>query len=128
MMHRKLPLKNVSRHTVKSDKHNYTVMYDITFDHSTELYYITVLYMLNNNIDIQASVTCNVKKEYIRQISNSPNKYIEQFICSFVDGILRTLKQEFNDKFNISINCNNEKFIGFIDNLQVAINCIFDKI
>ena len=123
--YRRIPIEQITRRAVKDLKHNYMALYDISYDPVADIYYITIGYIPNENLDLQLSVTQSVTRSYVKERRHSPN--FESEIVSMIDGMIRRLKQDFWHQFNISIAIENETFIGFIGQLQDAIKNTFAK-
>lgn len=124
MMYRRFPIEQITRKTVKSDIHNYTALYDISFDLNSNKYFISLFYMLNDSIDVQLSVTKAIDTNYIKQIYCSN---LDVFAILTVDGMLRQLKQEFLDKYGIAVATENDTFKELIRELQNTLISTFEN-
>lgn len=123
MIYRKIPIKQITRKTVKSDVYNYTALYDLALDPNSNKYFISIFYMLNDSIDVQLSVTKTIDTRYIKQIYCSN---LDVFTILTVDGMLRQLKQEFWDKYNITVATENDTFKELIRELQNTLISTFE--
>lgn len=123
--YRRIPIEQITRKAVKDLKHNYMALYELSYDPLANIYYITIGYMHNENLDLQLSVTQSVTRDYVKQRRHSI--HFESEIASMVDGMIRGLKHDFWYQFNISIAIDNETFIDFMGQLQDAIKNTFDK-
>lgn len=123
--YRRIPIEQITRKTVKDLKHNYMALYDLSYDPLTDIYYITIGYIHDENLDLQLSVTQSVTREHVKKRRHSI--HFESEIASMVDGMIRGLKHDFWHQFNISIAIENETFIDFIGQLQDVIKNTFNK-
>ena len=123
--YRRIPIEQITRRAVKDLKHNYMALYDLSYDQVADIYYITIGYIHNENLDLQLSVTQSVTRSYVKERRHSTN--FESEIASMIDGMIRGLKHDFWHQFNISIAIENETFIDFIGQLQDAIKNTFSK-
>ena len=123
--YRRIPIESLTRKAVEDIKHKYLAFYELSFDPLTDIYYIVIGYMHDNNINTQLSVTNTVTRYYVKQRRHST--HFDSEIASMVDGMIRRLKQDFWDRFNISIAIDNETFIDFMSQLQDTIKITFYK-
>lgn len=123
--YRRIPIEQITRRAVKDLKHNYMALYELSYDPVVDIYYITIGYIPNENLDLQLSVTQSITRSYVRERRHSTN--FESEIVSMIDGMIRGLKHDFWHQFNISIAIENETFINFIGQLQDAIKNTFEK-
>ena len=123
--YRRIPIEQITRRAVKDLKYNYIALYELSYDPLANIYYITIGYMHNENLDLQLSVTQSITRSYVKERRHSPN--FESEIVSMIDGMIRGLKHDFWHQFNISIAIENETFINFIGQLQDAIKNTFEK-
>lgn len=123
--YRRIPIEQITRKTVKDIKHNYMALYDLSYDPLTDIYYITIGYIHNENLDLQLSVTQSITRDYVKKRRHSI--HFESEIASMVDGMIRGLKHDFWYQFNISIAIENETFIDFIGQLQDNLINTFNK-
>jgi hypothetical protein len=123
--YRRIPIEQITRKAVKDVKHNYIALYDLSYDPLADIYYITIGYIHNENLDLQLSVTQSVTRSYVKERRHSTN--FDSEIVSMIDGMIRGLKHDFWYQFNISIAIENDTFIDFIGQLQDAIKNTFAK-
>lgn len=123
--YRRIPIEQITRKAVKDIKHNYIALYELSYDPLTDIYYIVIGYTHNENLDLQMSVTQTVTRDYVKKRRHSTN--FDSEIASMVDGMIRRLKQDFWNQFNISIAIENETFINFMGQLQDTIKNTFMK-
>ena len=123
--YRRIPIEQITRKAVKDLKHNYIALYDLSYDPLANIYYIIIGYTHNENLDLQMSVTQTVTRDYVKQRRHSI--HFDSEIALMVDGMIRRLKQDFWNQFNISIAIDNETFIDFMGQLQDTIKNTFDK-
>jgi hypothetical protein len=121
--YRKIPIKQITRNTVKDLKHNYIALYDLSYDPLANIYYIVISYIHDENLNLQLSVTQAITGDYIKEISHS--MYFDSEIVSMIDGMIRRLKQDFYNNFNISIAIENDTFTNFINQLFNSIKSTF---
>lgn len=121
--YRKIPIKQITRNTVKDFKHNYIALYDLSYDPLANIYYIVISYIHDENLNLQLSVTQAITGDYIKEISHS--MYFDSEIVSMIDGMIRRLKQDFYNNFNISIAIENDTFTDFINQLFNSIKSTF---
>ena len=123
--YRRIPIEQITRKAVKDLKHNYIALYELSYDPLADVYYIVIGYIHNENLDLQLSVTQSVTRSYVKERRHSTN--FESEIASMVDGMIRRLKHDFWEQFNISIAIDNETFIDFMSQLQDTIKITFYK-
>ena len=123
--YRRIPIEQITRKAVKDLKHNYMALYELSYDPLANIYYIIIGYMHNDNLDLQLSVTQSVTRDYVKQRRHSI--HFKSEIASMVDGMIRRLKQEYWDKFNILVAIENETFTDFMRQLQDDIRNTFAK-
>jgi hypothetical protein len=123
--YRRIPIEQITRKTVKDIKHNYMALYDLSYDPLADIYYITIGYIHDENLDLQLSVTQSITRDYVKKRRHSI--HFESEIASMVDGMIRGLKHDFWYQFNISIAIENETFIDFIGQLQDNLINTFNK-
>lgn len=119
----KIPIKQITRKTVKDIKHNYIALYDLSYDPLANIYYIVISYIHDENLNLQLSVTQTITCDYIKEISHSI--YFDSMIVSMIDSMIRRLKHDFYNNFNISIAIENDTFTDFINQLFNSIKSNF---